>query len=52
MEAIRSIAADAQAVGINLVPAFPDASVYDYNRFNRNFDMLIETSSHTQCHAV
>lgn len=47
MEAIRSISADAQAVGINLVPAFPDASVYDNNRFNRNFDMLIGNQQST-----
>jgi len=47
MEAIRSIAIDAQAVGINLVPAFPDAALYDNNRFNRNFDMLIGNQQST-----
>lgn len=47
MEAIRSISNDAQAVGINLVPAFPDAALYDNNRFNRNFDMLIGNQQST-----
>lgn len=47
MEAIRSISNDAQAVGINLVPAFPDAALYDTNRFNRGFDMLIGNQQST-----
>jgi peptide/nickel transport system substrate-binding protein len=47
MEAIRSISNDAQAAGINLIPAFPDAALYDNNRFNRNFDMLIGNQQST-----
>ena len=47
MEAIRSISNDVRAVGVNLNPAFPDASVYDNNRFTRNFDMLIGNQQST-----
>src|SRR5690606_29721233 len=47
MEASRVIAQNVQAVGINLVPAFPDAALYDNNRFNRNFDMLIGNQQST-----
>lgn len=47
MEATRCISNDAQAVGINLVPAYPDAALYDNNRFNRNFDMLIGNQQST-----
>ena len=38
MEAVRVIANNAQAVGINLIPDFPDAALYDNNRFTRNFE--------------
>lgn len=47
MEAIRVIANNAQAVGINIVPTFPDAALYDNNRFNRNFDLLIGNQQST-----
>lgn len=47
MESIRVISNNAQAVGINLTPAFPDAALYDNNRFNRNFDMLIGNQQST-----
>ena len=47
MEAIRAISNDVQAIGVNLVPAFPDAALYDNNRFNRNFDMLIGNQQST-----
>lgn len=47
MEAIRVIAKNAQDVGINLVTIFPDAALYDNNRFNRNFDMLIGNQQST-----
>lgn len=47
MEAVRVIANNAQAVGINLIPDFPDAALYDNNRFTRNFDMIIGNQQST-----
>lgn len=47
MEAINVIANNANAVGVNLNAAFPDASVYDNNRFTLNFDMLIGNQTST-----
>lgn len=41
MEAIRSIASDAEAIGLNINPDFPDASLFDNRRFTRDFDMMI-----------
>ncbi len=41
MEAIRSIAADAEEIGLNITPDFPDVSLFDNRRFNRDFDMMI-----------
>lgn len=40
-EAIRVVARSAEAVGINIIPDFPDQSLFDNNRFTRNFDMMI-----------
>ncbi|MGM0498768.1 MAG: ABC transporter substrate-binding protein [Bacillota bacterium] len=41
MEAIRSIASDAEEIGLNINPDFPDGSLFDNRRFTRNFDMMI-----------
>ena len=41
MEAIKVIANDAQDIGINLKPSFPDFSVYQNKQQNTTFDMLI-----------
>lgn len=41
MEAVRVIAANAEEVGVNISPDFPDNSLFDNKRFNRDFDMMI-----------
>jgi len=41
MSAVRVISEYAQEIGVNIVPTFPDAALYDNKRFNRDFDMLI-----------
>ncbi len=41
MSAVRVISEYSQEVGLNIVPTFPDAALYDNKRFNRDFDMLI-----------
>ena len=41
MEAIRSIASDAEDIGVNITPDFPDASLFDNRRFTGDFDMMI-----------
>ncbi|MFN2340945.1 MAG: ABC transporter substrate-binding protein [Halanaerobium sp.] len=41
MEAIRSIAGDAEEIGVNITPDFPDNSLFDNRRFNNDFDMMI-----------
>ncbi len=41
MEAVRVIAADAEEIGVNISPSFPDSSLFDNKRFNSDFDMMI-----------
>ena len=41
MEAIKVIANNAQEIGVNLKPSFPDFSVYQNKQQNTTFDMLI-----------
>ena len=41
MSAVRSISADAEEIGIKITPDFPDSSLFDNRRFNKNFDMMI-----------
>ncbi len=41
MEAVRSISADAEEIGVNITPDFPDASLFDNRRFTKGFDMMI-----------
>jgi len=41
MEAVRSISADAEEIGVNITPDFPDTSLFDNRRFTKGFDMMI-----------
>ncbi|MFW6268498.1 MAG: ABC transporter substrate-binding protein [Bacillota bacterium] len=41
MEAIRVIADNAEEIGVNITPDFPDNSLFDNRRFNKDFDMMI-----------
>ncbi|MFW5981717.1 MAG: ABC transporter substrate-binding protein [Halanaerobiaceae bacterium] len=47
MEAIRVVSNDAQAIGVNIEVAFPDASVYDERRMNGTFELLINNYQST-----
>ncbi|MFW5719090.1 MAG: ABC transporter substrate-binding protein [Halanaerobium sp.] len=41
MESVRVIASNAEEIGVNISPSFPDSSLFDNKRFNRDFDMMI-----------
>ncbi|WP_125991521.1 ABC transporter substrate-binding protein [Halocella sp. SP3-1] len=41
MEAVKVVSNNAAAVGVNIQAVFPDTSLYDNNRFTRNFDLMI-----------
>ena len=41
MQAIRIVADNAQEIGLNLTPNFPDSSLFHHKRYNRDFDMII-----------
>ncbi len=45
--AIKVVASNAQEVGINLVPVFRDASVYDNQRLHTTFEMIINNYNTT-----
>ncbi|MGP3778094.1 ABC transporter substrate-binding protein [Halanaerobium saccharolyticum] len=41
MSAVRVISQNAEEIGVNITPNFPDSSLFDNKRFNKDFDMLI-----------
>jgi len=47
MEAIKVIANSAQAVGINVVPEFPDWSIWQTRHQSGNYDMVIQNQTTT-----
>jgi len=41
MEAIRIVANNAQEIGLNINPNFPDSSLFHHKRYNGDFDLII-----------
>ncbi|RAK07875.1 peptide/nickel transport system substrate-binding protein [Halanaerobium saccharolyticum] len=41
MESVRVIASNAEEIGVNIAPSFPDSSLFDNKRFNSDFDLMI-----------
>ncbi len=46
-ESIKVIANSARAVGINIIPEFPDWSIWQTNHQNGNYDMVIQNQTTT-----